>query len=221
MWACAAITNLIQNDPATRRLLQGKNIVGALIARLTDSVEDVVVESCGALRYVVPGHRAGARQLAEPPLSGSRASADQSSLTSQESLHRRRVRLVRRDLQQGHPVAPRCSDPAGTLEIRDATRASVSSSYSRAYSAFPLQITSTLNGIFTAAPLDLKKDLVEIRKRKLVYDLSENVLTILWCLSYVPPSHTLLKSAENSTDQLVLRDSTGRRRTRRCRLSTT
>jgi hypothetical protein len=48
-----------------------------------------------------------------------------------------------------------------------------------------LQITSTLNGIFTAAPLDLKKDLVEIRKRKLVYDLSENVLTILWCLSCV------------------------------------
>lgn len=49
-----------------------------------------------------------------------------------------------------------------------------------------LQITSTLNGIFTSAPLDVKKDLVEIRKRKLVYDLSENVLTILWCLSCVP-----------------------------------
>lgn len=75
------------------------------------------------------------------------------------------------------------------------THASVSFSCSRAYSAFLLQITSTLNGIFTAAPLDLKRDLVEIRKRKLVYDLSENVLTILWCLSCVAPSHTLLKSS--------------------------
>lgn len=47
------------------------------------------------------------------------------------------------------------------------------------------QITNTLNGIFTSAPLDPKKDLVEIRKRKLVYDLSENVITILWCLRSV------------------------------------
>lgn len=58
-----------------------------------------------------------------------------------------------------------------------------------------LQITTTLNGIFTAAPLDLKKDLVEIRKRKLVYDLSENVLTILWCLSCVAPF-----TSENARD---------------------
>lgn len=51
-WACAAVSNLIQNDPSTRRLLQGKNIVGALITRLTDSEEEVVVEAAGALRYV-------------------------------------------------------------------------------------------------------------------------------------------------------------------------
>ncbi|KAF7288173.1 ARM repeat-containing protein [Mycena chlorophos] len=49
-WACVAVSNLIQNDPSTRRLLQGKNIVGALITRLTDSEEEVVVEAMGALR---------------------------------------------------------------------------------------------------------------------------------------------------------------------------
>lgn len=49
-WACSAVSNLIQNDPSTRRLLQGKNIVGALITRLSDSVEEVVVEASGSLR---------------------------------------------------------------------------------------------------------------------------------------------------------------------------
>ncbi|CAE7053584.1 unnamed protein product, partial [Rhizoctonia solani] len=49
-WACAAVSNLIQNDPATRRLLQGKNVVGALIARLSDSSEEVSAEATGALR---------------------------------------------------------------------------------------------------------------------------------------------------------------------------
>ena len=51
-WACVAVSNLIQNDPSTRRLLQGKNVVGALVTRLTDSEEEVVVEAAGALRYV-------------------------------------------------------------------------------------------------------------------------------------------------------------------------
>jgi hypothetical protein len=41
---------LIYNDPSTRRLLQGKNVVGTLIGRLTDSEEEVVVEAAGALR---------------------------------------------------------------------------------------------------------------------------------------------------------------------------
>jgi hypothetical protein len=49
-WACVAVSNLIQNDPATRRLLQGKNVVGALINRLSDSEEEVLVEAMGALR---------------------------------------------------------------------------------------------------------------------------------------------------------------------------
>ncbi|KAF5352474.1 hypothetical protein D9756_005865 [Leucocoprinus leucothites] len=49
-WACVAVANLIQNDPSTRRLLQGKNVVGALITRLTDSEEEVVAEAVGALR---------------------------------------------------------------------------------------------------------------------------------------------------------------------------
>jgi hypothetical protein len=50
-WACVAVSNLIQNDPSTRRLLQGKNVVGALITRLSDSEEEVVIEAVGALRY--------------------------------------------------------------------------------------------------------------------------------------------------------------------------
>ncbi|ORX35296.1 armadillo-type protein [Kockovaella imperatae] len=49
-WACAAISNLIQNDAATRRLFQGNNVVGALIERLTDGVDEVIVEASGALR---------------------------------------------------------------------------------------------------------------------------------------------------------------------------
>ncbi|CAK5262186.1 unnamed protein product [Mycena citricolor] len=49
-WACVAVSNIIQNDPSTRRLLQGKNIVGALITRLTDSEEEVVIEAMGSLR---------------------------------------------------------------------------------------------------------------------------------------------------------------------------
>ncbi|CEL56135.1 putative ARM-like repeat-containing protein C1703,03c OS=Schizosaccharomyces pombe (strain 972 / ATCC 24843) GN=SPBC1703.03c PE=4 SV=1 [Rhizoctonia solani AG-1 IB] len=49
-WACAAVSNLIQNDPATRRLLQGKNVVGTLITRLSDSSEEVAAEATGALR---------------------------------------------------------------------------------------------------------------------------------------------------------------------------
>jgi len=49
-WACAAICNLISGDAATRRLFQGKNVVGELIERLSDSVDEVVVEASGALR---------------------------------------------------------------------------------------------------------------------------------------------------------------------------
>ncbi|KAF6754254.1 armadillo-type protein [Ephemerocybe angulata] len=49
-WACVAVSNIIQNDPATRRLLQGRNVVGALITRLSDSEEEVWVEAMGALR---------------------------------------------------------------------------------------------------------------------------------------------------------------------------
>ncbi|KAF8323967.1 hypothetical protein DL93DRAFT_2049554 [Clavulina sp. PMI_390] len=49
-WACAAVSNLINNDPSTRRLLQGKNVVGVLITRLSDAVDEVVVEAAGALR---------------------------------------------------------------------------------------------------------------------------------------------------------------------------
>jgi hypothetical protein len=51
-WACVAVSNLIQNDPSTRRLLQGKNVIGALIGRLMDKEEEVVVEAAGALRYL-------------------------------------------------------------------------------------------------------------------------------------------------------------------------
>jgi hypothetical protein len=57
-WACVAVSNLIHNDPSTRRLLQGRNVVGALITRLTDSEEEVVVEAVGALRSVSAETRA-------------------------------------------------------------------------------------------------------------------------------------------------------------------
>lgn len=57
-WACVAVSNIIQNDPSTRRLLQGKNVVGILITRLSDSEEEVVVEAAGALRYCNLVHRA-------------------------------------------------------------------------------------------------------------------------------------------------------------------
>jgi hypothetical protein len=56
-WACVAVSNLIQTDPSTRRLLQGKNAVGILITRLSDSEEEVVVEAAGALRYHIPVYR--------------------------------------------------------------------------------------------------------------------------------------------------------------------
>lgn len=49
-WACVAVSNIIQNDSSTRRLLQGKNVVGSLITRLSDNEEEVVVEAAGALR---------------------------------------------------------------------------------------------------------------------------------------------------------------------------
>ncbi|KAI0082315.1 ARM repeat-containing protein [Panus rudis PR-1116 ss-1] len=49
-WACVAVSNLIQNDPSTRRLLQGKNVVAALITRLSDNEEEVIVEAAGSLR---------------------------------------------------------------------------------------------------------------------------------------------------------------------------
>ena len=52
-WSCVAVSNLIQNDPSTRRLLQGKNVVAALITRLTDDDEEVVIEAAGALRCVL------------------------------------------------------------------------------------------------------------------------------------------------------------------------
>ena len=52
-WACVAVSNIIQNDPSTRRLLQGKNVVGALITRLSDSEEEVIAEAMGALRCVL------------------------------------------------------------------------------------------------------------------------------------------------------------------------
>ncbi|ORZ26498.1 armadillo-type protein [Lobosporangium transversale] len=49
-WAAAGASNLLMHDAATRRLMLSKNLVGALIERLTDSVHEVVVEALGALR---------------------------------------------------------------------------------------------------------------------------------------------------------------------------
>ncbi|KAI1299933.1 hypothetical protein EDD11_006353 [Mortierella claussenii] len=49
-WACAGASNLLMHDAATRRLMLSKNLIGALVERLTDSVHEVVVEALGALR---------------------------------------------------------------------------------------------------------------------------------------------------------------------------
>ncbi|KAF9356842.1 hypothetical protein BGX26_004657 [Mortierella sp. AD094] len=49
-WAAAGASNLLMHDAATRRLMLSKNLIGALVERLTDSVHEVVVESLGALR---------------------------------------------------------------------------------------------------------------------------------------------------------------------------
>ncbi len=51
-WACAAVTNLIQNDASTRRLLQAKGVVDKLITRLSDTDEEVISEAAGSLRCV-------------------------------------------------------------------------------------------------------------------------------------------------------------------------
>lgn len=49
-WAAAGASNLLMHDAATRRLMLSKNLIGALVDRLTDSVHEVVVEALGALR---------------------------------------------------------------------------------------------------------------------------------------------------------------------------
>jgi hypothetical protein len=59
---------------------------------------------------------------------------------------------------------------------------SSSSLIAHSLTSVSLQISGTLDRIFTSAPVDVKKDQAEISKRKLVFDLAENVITILWCL---------------------------------------
>ncbi|KAF9423186.1 hypothetical protein BGZ94_008367 [Podila epigama] len=49
-WAAAGASNLLMHDAGTRRMMLSKNLIGALIERLTDSVHEVVVEALGALR---------------------------------------------------------------------------------------------------------------------------------------------------------------------------
>jgi len=78
-WACVAVSNLIQNDPSTRRLLQGKNVVGSLITRLSDSEEEVWIEAAGALRWA----------------SETYARVDYLIGWTQESMHRRWIRYMR------------------------------------------------------------------------------------------------------------------------------
>jgi hypothetical protein len=45
--------DLQQSVESTRTLLQGQNVIGTLISRLTDSEEEVIVEAAGALRCVL------------------------------------------------------------------------------------------------------------------------------------------------------------------------
>lgn len=49
-WAASTISTLISNDPATRRLFLGKNVLEKLVNLLSDSSGTVRVEGSGALR---------------------------------------------------------------------------------------------------------------------------------------------------------------------------
>ncbi len=60
-WALSAITNLTASNPALRRLFLAHALIALLIDRLTDSVENVVVEATGCLRNLMidGGHDVG------------------------------------------------------------------------------------------------------------------------------------------------------------------
>ncbi|KIJ54300.1 hypothetical protein M422DRAFT_154105 [Sphaerobolus stellatus SS14] len=116
-WACAAVSNLIQNDPGTRRLLQGKNIVGELITRLTDTVEEVAVEAAGALRNLC--------------------------------------------IDGGYDICAEMYNKNIMAPLR----------------TFPAKISATLQQF-----LENPKSAPE-GARRLVYEFSENIITIFWCLS--------------------------------------
>lgn len=49
-WSASTISTLISNDPATRRLFLGKNVLEKLVGLLSDGVGSVRVEGSGALR---------------------------------------------------------------------------------------------------------------------------------------------------------------------------
>ena len=49
-WAASTISTLISNDPATRRLFLGKNVLEKLVNLLSDASGAVRVEGSGALR---------------------------------------------------------------------------------------------------------------------------------------------------------------------------
>ncbi|KAJ7208068.1 armadillo-type protein [Mycena pura] len=116
-WACVAVSNLIQNDPSTRRLLQGKNIVGALINRLTDSEEEVVIEAMGALRNLC--------------------------------------------IDGGYDICAEMYNKSILVPLR----------------TFVPKLATTL-----AQYLDASQNAPE-NAQKLVYEFSDNVITVLWCLS--------------------------------------
>ncbi|KAK7695114.1 hypothetical protein QCA50_002304 [Cerrena zonata] len=116
-WACVAVSNLIQNDPSTRRLLQGKNIVGSLITRLSDSEEEVLVEAAGALRNLC--------------------------------------------IDGGYDICGEMYNKNIIAPLK----------------TFVPKISSTLSQY-----LESPKDAPE-NARKVVYELADNVITILWCLS--------------------------------------
>lgn len=104
-WACAAVSNLINNDPSTRRLLQSKNVVGVLIARLSDSVEEVIVEAAGALRYI-------------PNCLAYSATPFWRSSIWQESRYRRRFWHLWRDAQQADPRTIESPNPEGKYQTK-------------------------------------------------------------------------------------------------------
>lgn len=153
-WACVAISNLIQNDPSTRRLLQGKNVVGALITRLSDSEEEVWIEAAGALRSVRLG--LFVRSLI---------------------LHTLEIFVLMEDMTFARRCTIKTSFPHSGRLCQRCVRVGTQDIRIIGLDGFSHKI-STILVQFLESPRNAPEN-----AKKVVYEFADNVITILWCLS--------------------------------------